>query len=99
MKAETTLLDLGLLVSTFDFTDLLLVGVEAFLLTRDFFSIAIVVSPVLFILFNCFTQYPSASRWPNSVPSSGNTKLLKTMEGKGYLLPALLHPSPAGVKF
>jgi hypothetical protein len=93
---ETTLLVLGLLVSTFDFTDLLLVGVEVFLLTRDFFSIAIVVSPVL---FNCFTQYPSASRLPNSVPSSGNIKLLKTMVGEGYLLSALLRPSLAWVKF
>jgi hypothetical protein len=43
--AETTLLVLGLVMSTLDFTDLLLVGVEAFL-TIDFFSIAIVVSPV-----------------------------------------------------
>jgi hypothetical protein len=96
LKAETTLLGFGLVLSTFDFTDLLLVGVEAFLLTRDFFSIAIVVSPVL---FNCFTQYPSASRLPNSVPSSGIIKLLKTMEGKGYLLSALLRPSPVRVKF
>jgi hypothetical protein len=45
-KAETTLLAAGLLVSTFDFTDLPLLGVAVFLLTRDFFSIAIVVSPV-----------------------------------------------------
>jgi hypothetical protein len=44
LKAETTLLAAGLLVSTFDFVDLLVVGV--FLLTSDFFSIAIVVSPV-----------------------------------------------------
>jgi hypothetical protein len=56
--AATTLPEAGLAVSTFDFVDLLLVGVVAFLLTRDFFSIAILVSP---ILFNCFTQYPSAS--------------------------------------
>jgi hypothetical protein len=35
------LLAAGLLVSTFDFVDLLLVGVAVFLLTRDFFSIAI----------------------------------------------------------
>jgi hypothetical protein len=41
LKAETTLLGWGLVVSTLDFTDLLLVGVEAFLLTIDFFSIAI----------------------------------------------------------
>jgi hypothetical protein len=34
-----------LLVSTF-FTDLLLVGAAVFLLTRDFFPIAIVISPV-----------------------------------------------------
>jgi hypothetical protein len=81
--AATTLPEAGLAVSTFDFADLLLVGVVAFLLTRDFFSIAIVVSPVL---FNCFTQYPSASRLPNSVPSLGNLKPLKTMEGEGYLL-------------
>jgi hypothetical protein len=46
LKAVTTLPAEGLLVSTLDFTDLLLVGVEAFLLTRDFFSIAIVVSPI-----------------------------------------------------
>jgi hypothetical protein len=41
-------------VSTFDFTDLLLVGVEAFLLTIVFFSMAIVISPVL---INCLTPY------------------------------------------
>jgi hypothetical protein len=42
-EAETTLLAAGLLVSTFDFVDF---GVVVFLLTRDFFSMAIVVSPV-----------------------------------------------------
>jgi hypothetical protein len=42
--AATTLLAAGLLVSIFDFVDLPFVGVV--LLTRDFFSIAIVVSPV-----------------------------------------------------
>jgi hypothetical protein len=42
LLAETTLVAAGLLVSTFDFTDLLLVGAAVFLL-RDFFSIAIVV--------------------------------------------------------
>jgi hypothetical protein len=41
--AATTLPEAGLAVSTFDFVDLLLVGVVAFLLTRDFFSIAILV--------------------------------------------------------
>jgi hypothetical protein len=40
LKAETTLVAAGLLVSTFDFVVLL--GVAVFLLTRDFFSIAIV---------------------------------------------------------
>jgi|ERR1700678_4524159 hypothetical protein len=39
--AATTLLAAGLLVSTFDFVDLLLVEVAVFLPTRDFFSIAI----------------------------------------------------------
>jgi hypothetical protein len=43
LLAETTLVAAGLLVSTFDFTDLLLVGAAVFLLTRDFFSIAILV--------------------------------------------------------
>jgi hypothetical protein len=43
-RAATTLLATGLLVSTLDFAVLLLVAGAAFLL-RDFFSIAIVVSP------------------------------------------------------
>ena len=43
--AATTLLAAGLLVSTFDLVDLP-AGEAVFLLTRDFFSIAIVVSPV-----------------------------------------------------
>jgi hypothetical protein len=43
LEAETTLVAAGFLVSTFDFTDLLLVGAAVFLVTRDFFSIAIVV--------------------------------------------------------
>jgi hypothetical protein len=75
--AATTLPEAGLAVSTFDFVDLLLVGVVAFLLTRDFFSIAILVSP---ILFNCFTQYLSASRWPKFPPSVWN---LQTAANKG----------------
>jgi hypothetical protein len=44
-RAATTLLATGLLVSTFDLVELLLVVGAAFLI--DFFSIAIVVSPVL----------------------------------------------------
>jgi hypothetical protein len=47
-RAATTLLATGLLVSTFDLVELLLVVGAAFLI--DFFSIAIVVSPVLFEL-------------------------------------------------
>jgi hypothetical protein len=43
--AATTLLAAGLLVSIFDFVDLP-AGAAVFLLTRDFFSIAIVMSPV-----------------------------------------------------
>jgi hypothetical protein len=43
--AATTLLAAGLLVSTFDLVDLLLVVGTAFLLPSDFFSIAIMVSP------------------------------------------------------
>jgi hypothetical protein len=39
------LLAAGLLVSTFDLVELLLVAGAVFLLTRDFFSIAILVSP------------------------------------------------------
>jgi hypothetical protein len=45
LRAATTLLATGLLVSTFDLVELLLVVGAAFLI--DFFSIAIVVSPVL----------------------------------------------------
>jgi hypothetical protein len=41
--AATTLLAAGLRVSTFDFVDLLLVGVAVFLLESDFFSMAIAV--------------------------------------------------------
>src|SRR5271156_680129 len=63
--AATTLLAAGLLVSTF-LVDLLLVAGAVFLPPRDFFSMAIVVSP--FFLFNCFTQYLSASEWPNRPP-------------------------------
>jgi hypothetical protein len=44
--AATTLLAAGLLVSIFDFVELLLLTGAVFLPTRDFFSIAIVVSPV-----------------------------------------------------
>lgn len=44
-EAATTLLAAGFEVSTLDFVVLPLVGVDAFLLTRDFFSIAIVLSP------------------------------------------------------
>jgi hypothetical protein len=62
--AATTLLAAGLLVSTFAL-DLLLVAGVAFLLTRDFFSMAIVVSPDL---FNYFTQYPNANQGPNWPP-------------------------------
>jgi hypothetical protein len=73
--AATTLLAAGLVVSTFALDLLLVVGV-AFLLARDFFSVAIVVSPV--ILFNFFTQYPSANRWPNCRPVRRiNVKSLK----------------------
>jgi hypothetical protein len=39
--AATTLVAAGLLMSTFDFVSLLLVGAAVFLLTSDFFSIAI----------------------------------------------------------
>ena len=45
-RAATTLLAAGLLVSTFDLVDLLLVAGAVFLPTSDFFSMAIVVSPV-----------------------------------------------------
>jgi hypothetical protein len=45
LLAATTLLDAGFEVSTLDLVVLPLVGVDAFLLTRDFFSMAIVVSP------------------------------------------------------
>ena len=44
-RAATTLLAAGLLVSTFDFVPFFLVEVAVFLPTRDFFSIAILVSP------------------------------------------------------
>jgi hypothetical protein len=91
------LLAIGFLVSTFDFTALLLVGVEAFLLTRDFFSRAIMVSPVL---VKCFTQYRSASGWPNSTPSAA---VFQTAENNGsntfICLPHLLEASPVGVNF
>jgi hypothetical protein len=40
-RAATTLLAAGLLVSTFDWVELFLVAGAVFLLTRDFFSIAI----------------------------------------------------------
>jgi hypothetical protein len=44
-RAATTLLASGFLVSTFDFAELLLVAGAVFLLARDFFSMAILVSP------------------------------------------------------
>jgi hypothetical protein len=90
------LLAIGFLVSTFDFTALLFVGVEAFLLTRDFFSRAMMVSPVL---FDCFTQYRSASGWPNSTPSFAVFKLLKTMEAKRSLPSSLPRNFAVGVNF
>jgi hypothetical protein len=46
-RAATTLLAAGLLVSTFDLADLLLVEGAVFLPTSDFFSIAILSSPRL----------------------------------------------------
>jgi hypothetical protein len=46
LRAATTLPAAGLVVSTFDFAVLLLVAGAVFLLARDFFSMAIVVSPV-----------------------------------------------------
>jgi hypothetical protein len=47
--AATTLLDFGAAVSTFDLVVLPLVVVDAFLLTRDFFSKAIALSPFWFL--------------------------------------------------
>jgi hypothetical protein len=86
------LLAIGFLVSTFDFTALLFVGAAVFLLTRDFFSKAMMVSPVL---FNCFTQCYSASRWPNSMRSFA---VFQTAENNGskplIVLPRLLETSP-----
>jgi hypothetical protein len=46
--AATTLLFAGFEVSTFDLVVLPFVGVDAFLFTRDFFSMAILVSPKFF---------------------------------------------------
>lgn len=63
--AATTLLAAGLEVSTFDLVTLPL-GVDAFLLTRDFFSIAIVIfSEVRFLMPYAVT---SAIEAPNFYP-------------------------------
>ena len=66
--AATTLLEAGFEVSTLDLVVLPLVAVDAFLLTRDFFSIAIVLSPKFdFLLPYTVT---TACEVPNSLPPS-----------------------------
>jgi hypothetical protein len=77
-------------VSTFDFAVLLLVAGAVFLLARDFFSMAIVVSPVL---FNCFTHSPSAIREPNSTRKRNNRQVIQNKRTRKHYLPAM--PGPA----
>jgi hypothetical protein len=89
-RAATTLPAAGLVVSTFDFAVLLLVAGAVFLLARDFFSMAIVDSPVL---FNCFTHSPSASREPNSIRTRNNRQVVQNKQTRKDYLPAM--PEPA----
>jgi hypothetical protein len=77
-RAATTLLAAGLLVSSFDFAELLLVAGAAFLPTRDFFSIAI--CGFSRFLFNCFTQYLVQAERQTSRDPAEIFKPLKTME-------------------
>jgi hypothetical protein len=91
------LLATGFLVSTFDFTALLFVGVQAFLLTRDFFSRAMMVSPVF---VKCFTQYRNASGWPNSTPSFAVFQTAENNGSKAFLCRlGFLETSPQGLNF
>jgi hypothetical protein len=83
----------GLLVSTFDFAVLLLVAGAVFLLARDFFSIAILVSPVL---LNCFTHSLSASREPNSIRSRNNLQGVKNKRSREDYLAPVPEPGARG---
>jgi hypothetical protein len=78
--AATTLLAAGLLVSTFDFVDLLLVGVAVFLLTRDFFSIAILASPGFDLSALRFALEQAEGQTPRA--HAAIFKSLKTTESK-----------------
>jgi hypothetical protein len=76
--AATTLLAAGLLVSTFDFADLLVVEVAVFLPTRDFFSIAIVLSPGFHL-----TALRSTLGQPDGQTACDLSPILKSLKTNG----------------
>jgi hypothetical protein len=83
--AATTLVAAGLLVSTFP---LLLVAGEVFLPARDFFSIAIVLSPVFYLTALRTTLVQAHGQ--TFCYSEANLKLLKTKGNRRSVAPPRL---------